>query len=208
VADTMVALVDHGPEAGSVELRRIPRPTLAPHSVELRVDAVGVCGSDVHQGRGSHGWRVDYPCLLGHEFTGTVVEVGASVRGFEPGARVVSALESLVAAVTEPCRVAYGAVCEAQSVKPGDHVLVLGPGPIGSLGDGLGVDVTIDAAGVSAALESGATADQAGRDDHRGGLAARSGRFQPGSARAGGTHADGWLLAQLADLGAGHPDVR
>lgn len=252
MADTMIALVNHGPEPGSVELRRIPRPTLTPHSVLLRVDAVGVCGSDVHQWQGSHSWAVNYPCVLGHEFAGTVVEVGASVRGFEPGARVVSetaavidpssplsrqglyqldpsrlgfgygvdgamapyvaapsrtlhhipdALESIVAAVTEPCCVAYSAVCEAKSVKPGDHVLVLGPGPIGilcallarlagaahivmagtpadvarltlaadlgldttltgdaddvvgSLGDGLGVDVTIDAAGVSAALE-------------------------------------------------------
>jgi L-iditol 2-dehydrogenase len=38
-----------------------------------------------------------------------------------------------IAAVTEPCCVAYNAVIENGSVKPGDRVLVLGPGPIGIL---------------------------------------------------------------------------
>ncbi len=32
------------------------------------VGAVSVCGSDLHQWRGSHSWPVNYPCILGHEF--------------------------------------------------------------------------------------------------------------------------------------------
>ena len=105
------------------------------------------------------------------------------------------------AALTEPCCVAYNAVCVNTRIKPGDHVLVIGPGPIGllcalmaklngvghlivcglpadagrlavakklgadatlqggveeyikNLGDGYGVDVVVDAAGVSATLQ-------------------------------------------------------
>ena len=105
------------------------------------------------------------------------------------------------AALTEPCCVAYHAVCLNVRIHPGDHVLLIGPGPIGllcalmaklsgaghlivsglpsdkqrfevarsigadvtltegiadyvkNLGDGLGVDVVIDAAGVSESLK-------------------------------------------------------
>jgi L-iditol 2-dehydrogenase len=110
-------------------------------------------------------------------------------------------LDFAKAALTEPCCVAYNAVCLNAHVRPGDHVLVIGPGPIGllcalmaklngaghlivcglpvdgrrlavakdlgadatldgnvseyvrNLGDGYGVDVVIDAAGVSATLQ-------------------------------------------------------
>lgn len=109
-----------------------------------------------------------------------------------------------MAALTEPCCVAYNATCVKTSIRPGDSVLVLGPGPIGllslvlarlsgagwsavagleqdtarlaiakalgadrtivvdeeqasevlrSVGDGLGVDVVVDATGISAALK-------------------------------------------------------
>src|SRR5437867_3770769 len=37
------------------------------------------------------------------------------------------------AALTEPCCVAYNATCVKTSIRPGDSVLVLGPGPIGLL---------------------------------------------------------------------------
>ena len=113
------------------------------------------------------------------------------------------------AALTEPCCVAYNATCVHTNIRPGDTVLVFGPGPIGllclalaklsgagwlgvvglpqdaprlaiarqlgadcvidggreemlavahSVGDGLGVDVVIDAAGHSATLELGLAA--------------------------------------------------
>ena len=42
-------------------------------------------------------------------------------------------LSFLKAALTEPCCVAYNATCVNGRVRPGDHVLVIGPGPIGLL---------------------------------------------------------------------------
>ena len=60
-----------------------------PGDVLLKVERVGVCGSDVHYyttGRiGSQ--IVQYPFVLGHEFSGTVVEVGSGVKDIRAGMR-------------------------------------------------------------------------------------------------------------------------
>ncbi|MEM8489013.1 MAG: zinc-binding dehydrogenase [Bacteroidota bacterium] len=180
----MNALVNYAAASGSVELRSVAVPKIKPDEVLLEVKAVGVCGSDLHQWHGTHSWPVNYPCTLGHEFGGEIVEAGATVAGFKAGDRVVSetaavinassplsrtglynldpsrlgfgygvdgamakyvavperclhkipdALDLNIAALTEPCCVAYNAVCMNSQVKPGDTVLVIGPGPIGLL---------------------------------------------------------------------------
>lgn len=63
----------------------------APGEVQVHVDAVGICGSDVHSyAEGAVG---DTPCLypmvLGHEPAGTVVKTGAGVTGWSPGDRAI-----------------------------------------------------------------------------------------------------------------------
>lgn len=64
-----------------MELRDAPEPALAPDEVVLRIDAVGICGSDMHAWHGHDPRRVP-PMILGHEFAGTVVQ------GPDPGRRV------------------------------------------------------------------------------------------------------------------------
>lgn len=256
MTDVMSGVVHYALEALAVELRETSVPTIGEEDVLLRVGAVGVCGSDVHQYHNSQSWPVHVPVVLGHEFCGTVAEVGARVKGFREGDRVVSetaanicgeclycrtgkynlcprrsgfgsgthgAMANYVcvparclhhipdvlpferAALTEPCCVSYNAVAVKSSIRPGDTVLVIGPGPIGLLcaemsriagagtlivagtkqdasrldvaralgatqtvdiqstnivdymrgiGDGLGADLVIDAAGASAAMKS------------------------------------------------------
>lgn len=226
-------------------------PRIDDGDVLLQVEAVSVCGSDLHQWLGGISWKVNYPCILGHEFAGVVAERGSAVTAFREGDRVVSETAAVIdpsspltrrglynldpgrlgfgygvdgamtrfvrvperclhrlpdevdfvrASLTEPCSVAYNAVCVNTTVRPGDTVVVLGPGPIGLLcavmaklsgagtlivaglpadagrleiarqigadqtvsenvqdtiravGDGLGADIVIDAAGVSATL--------------------------------------------------------
>ncbi|HZZ72077.1 MAG TPA: zinc-binding dehydrogenase [Pirellulales bacterium] len=249
-APAQIGVVNFAPEKFSVELREIPRPAIGPDDVLLEVAAVGVCGSDLHQWTAEHSWPVNYPVVLGHEFTGVVVELGQNVRGFREGDRAVSETAAVVdpnnpltkaglynldptrkgfgygvngamtnyvrvpsrilhsipdhlsferASLTEPCCVAYNAVVGNGSIKPGDRIAVLGPGPIGVLcgamaklqgaevavvgierdrqrlkiaaafgcqtivegiqdwakaADGLGVDGVIDAAGISATLQT------------------------------------------------------
>jgi len=80
----------------SVEIREVERPTAGPDDVILAVEAVGVCGSDLHQWHGSHSWPVNYPVVLGHEFGGRIAELGAAVRGWGEGDRVVSETAAVI----------------------------------------------------------------------------------------------------------------
>lgn len=66
---------------GSLSIRDRTRPVPAPGQVLVRVEAVGICGSDVHYY--DHGrigpYVVESPVVVGHEAAGTVVEVGPDV---------------------------------------------------------------------------------------------------------------------------------
>jgi L-iditol 2-dehydrogenase len=252
----MAAVVHYKLEEGAVELREVARPdALDEGEVLLQTQAVGVCGSDVHQYHNTQSWRVNVPVILGHEFGGVVARVAKGISGFKEGDRVVCETAARVcgrcvycrsgdynlcperlgfgygvdgamaefvkvpgrclhhlpdsvafekAALTEPCCVAYNATCVHTRIRPGDAVLIIGPGPIGllclslaklagagwiaaaglkkdadrlalakslgahcaldgspeenlgiirSAGDGMGVDVVIDAAGHSSTLQ-------------------------------------------------------
>src|SRR5688500_4054038 len=179
-----LAVVNFAPKKHSVELREISRATIADDEVLLEVQAVGVCGSDLHMWTNQQSWPVNYPVVLGHEFCGVIREVGRGVIGWKEGDRVVSETAAVVdanspltrqglynldpgrrgfgamvdgamrrfvpvparilhrmptgmtfeaAALTEPCCVAYNAVVNNARLRPGDRVVVLGPGPIGIL---------------------------------------------------------------------------
>ena len=177
-------VVNFAPDPYSVELREIPRATIDEDQVLVEVQAVGVCGSDLHMWAAKQSWKVNYPVVLGHEFCGVIREVGRAVAGWREGDAVVSETSAVVdrkspltrqglynldpgrrgygalidgamrryvpvperilhrmppglafeqAALTEPCCVAYNAVVNNARIRPGDRVLVLGPGPIGIL---------------------------------------------------------------------------
>ena len=61
-----------------------------PHEVQVRVEACGVCHSDLHVVE-TGGWGLKFPILLGHEGAGVVEEVGPDVTIVAPGDRVVIA---------------------------------------------------------------------------------------------------------------------
>ncbi|MBV9274466.1 MAG: zinc-binding dehydrogenase [Verrucomicrobia bacterium] len=181
---TMPAVVNYAPEPHSVELREVPVPEIGDDDVLLAVQAVGVCGTDIHVAYGQHRGKINYPVILGHEFGGVIVKTGKNVHGFKEGDRVVSETAAVidetspfvhrglynldpgrrgygfgvdgamthytkvpqrilhhipdtlsfeVAALTEPCCVAYNATCGNARILPGDAVAVIGPGPIGLL---------------------------------------------------------------------------
>jgi len=255
MTEMMSGVVQYALAPLAVELREIPVPEIAEDEVLLRVGAVSVCGSDIHQYHNSQSWPVRVPVVLGHEFCGTVAQVGSRVKAFREGDRVVSETAAIIcgkclycrtgdynlcptrsgfgygangamanyvsvparclhhipdslpferAALTEPCCVGYNAVAVKSAIRPGDTVVVVGPGPIGllcaemarlagagtlivagitrdasrldvaralgvtetvdventniveylqAIGDGLGADLVVDAAGTSAALK-------------------------------------------------------
>ncbi len=88
--NAMTGLVNFSKEPHSVELREVPVPEIGEDDVLFAVRAVGVCGSDLHQFSGKQSWTVNYPVVLGHEFSGVVAQIGSRVRGFAAGDRVVS----------------------------------------------------------------------------------------------------------------------
>jgi alcohol dehydrogenase len=83
----MRALVYHGP--GSKGWEEVPEPTIQDDTDAIvQVDAVTICGTDLHILKG------DVPAvtdgrILGHEAVGTVTEVGAGVKNVRPGDRVL-----------------------------------------------------------------------------------------------------------------------
>jgi L-iditol 2-dehydrogenase len=215
---TQSAVVHYALEPLAVELRDIAVPEIGDGDVLLRVGAVSVCGSDVHQAYNTHSWPVNVPVVLGHEFAGTVAKAGRAVKSFREGDRVVSetaaevcgecllcwtgrynlcphrkgfgygidgAMASYVkvparclhripdtlpfglACLAEPHAVAYNAMCVNSSIRPGDLVVVLGPGPIGLLCARMAalagadplivVGLSSDAARLETAMQLGAT---------------------------------------------------
>ncbi len=70
-----------------IEIKEIPTPRPGPGEVLVKVEAAGICGSDVP--RVLKKICPVYPTILGHEFCGTVAEVGNGVVNLAPGRRVV-----------------------------------------------------------------------------------------------------------------------
>jgi alcohol dehydrogenase len=69
-------------------IRAVAIPECPPDAALVRVEATGVCRSDWHAWRGHD--PVPLPIIPGHEFAGTVAEVGAEVSRFAPGDRVTA----------------------------------------------------------------------------------------------------------------------
>lgn len=67
----------------------IEKPEVAEGEVLVKVKMTGICGSDVP--RVLHNGAHYYPIVLGHEFSGEIVEIGENVTGFEIGDRVSGA---------------------------------------------------------------------------------------------------------------------
>lgn len=78
------------PELGRIELQDVGDPRLGPRDALVRIEAVGVCGSDTAYFTVGYigDYVVDGPIILGHECAGQVVAVGAEVTQVAVGDRV------------------------------------------------------------------------------------------------------------------------
>jgi L-iditol 2-dehydrogenase len=69
-----------------IRLEERPRPEIGPGELLVRIEASGICGSDIMEW-----YRLPKaPIVLGHEISGVVEEAGAGVEGFAVGDRVVT----------------------------------------------------------------------------------------------------------------------
>ena len=106
----MRALVKTAKGPGHIEVRDVPAPAVGGDDwVLIRVKAAGICGTDLHI------WHDQFqywpPVVLGHEFSGEIVEVGKSVKGWKAGDRVVAEPHSLACGVCDLCRTGRIQLC-------------------------------------------------------------------------------------------------
>ena len=96
---------------GLIEVREEEIPIPNSDELLIEVKSAGICGTDLHIYRGSNTGLVTPGTVLGHEFTGIVVEIGSEVKGFEKGNRV--AIEpNLFCGHCYYCRTARKHFCE------------------------------------------------------------------------------------------------
>lgn len=75
----------------SLEMAVIPVPEPGPGEVLCRIKSVAICGSDpkmIHGGYAFADWPPYYPFVMGHEWAGQIVKLGAGVENFKVGDRV------------------------------------------------------------------------------------------------------------------------
>ena len=80
----MQAIVFPSPE--HILFERVPDPTCASDEVIIKIAQAGICGTDLHIYKNEY--MSQFPLIPGHEFCGSVVEMGRDVRGFNVGDRV------------------------------------------------------------------------------------------------------------------------
>ncbi|MGP5364345.1 NAD(P)-dependent alcohol dehydrogenase [Brachybacterium tyrofermentans] len=122
------------PEIGTLEIRDVPVPTPTPLQALVRIEAVGVCGSDTAYFQVGYigDWVVDGPLILGHEAAGTVIAVGDEVTTVQVGDRV--AIEP-----GTPCRQCHECMAGRYHLCP-DFIFLATPPYDGALVEQLAID--------------------------------------------------------------------
>ena len=86
MSNEMKALVKAEPREG-LWMQRAPVPEIGPDDVLIRINKTGICGTDIHIWNWDE-WAaktVPVPMITGHEFAGSIVELGRNVDGLEIG---------------------------------------------------------------------------------------------------------------------------
>lgn len=72
---------------GEIIFQKVPVPEAGPGQILVRVQMIGICGSDIHVYHGKHPFT-SYPVTQGHEISADIVAIGEGVEGFEVGQKV------------------------------------------------------------------------------------------------------------------------
>jgi L-iditol 2-dehydrogenase len=100
---------------GKIEIHDVLVPTPGPGEVLLRIQRIGICGSDIHVFHGKHPYT-SYPVVQGHEFSAVVEALGPGVTGFKPGNKV-TAMPQIVCGQCPPCRRGDYHICDRLKVQ-------------------------------------------------------------------------------------------
>lgn len=100
---------------GQIEISETAAPSPGPGQALLRIQRIGVCGSDIHVFHGKHPYT-SYPVVQGHEFSAIIESVGAGVTGVAPGDKV-TALPQVVCGKCPPCSRGDEHICDVLKVQ-------------------------------------------------------------------------------------------
>ncbi len=106
----MKAIVKTQKGPGFVELREVPEPVAGPGEVLIEVKACGICGTDVHVLRDEFPYWP--PVILGHEFSGEIVELGPGTGLHKIGDRVVGEPHTQACGQCSLCRTGNIQICK------------------------------------------------------------------------------------------------
>lgn len=99
----MKALLKKENGYGNMELVEIDEPTISSDQVKIKVAYSGICGSDIHSYKGEYK-NIRPPVVLGHEFSGIVVDVGSNVKGIKVGDKVTSETTYYICGTCDYCK--------------------------------------------------------------------------------------------------------
>lgn len=122
IPETMKAMTLTAYEHLAMATMPVPKP--GPGEVLCRIKAVAICGSDpkmIHGGYKFANWPPFYPFVMGHEWAGQIVEVGAGVTGFKVGDRVAGE--------------AHASCGKCENCKRGNYTVCLNYGKDGNDGE-------------------------------------------------------------------------
>jgi len=98
---------------GFLEIKEMPVPEINYDEVLIKVHYTGICGTDVHIFTDQ--FPIYYPpVILGHEFSGEIVELGEKVTSWKTGERVVAECQSLACGKCRFCRTGHPEACTAK----------------------------------------------------------------------------------------------
>ena len=103
--------------AGRIEVRDVPTPVPEPGEVLIRVGYCGICGSDLEAyATGMY----ETGLIIGHEFAGTIVQIGPDVSGWQVGDRVVVG-DAVPCGECPSCREGWLDACESLTMIGVSH---------------------------------------------------------------------------------------
>jgi L-iditol 2-dehydrogenase len=71
-------------EPGKIEFNDVPVPEVKSDQIKIKIQRIGVCGSDIHVNHGKHPYT-SYPVVQGHEISAEVIEIGSEVTNVKVG---------------------------------------------------------------------------------------------------------------------------
>jgi propanol-preferring alcohol dehydrogenase len=97
-----------------LEIQEVPAPVPGPNDILVKVEASGLCHTDIHAARGEWPVKPQPPFIPGHEGIGRIEDVGSEVRSRHRGDRVAVAWLGYACGECRACIGGWETLCERQ----------------------------------------------------------------------------------------------